>query len=110
MNELIENLIEKSKSDKKGLIALKNAAVTLQSFDLAAKLHDIEIQYFPKSDEEKLDKELNTLFGMVGIKFPIGMAYKVHETLKVWINKKGDFSLEDSVSIVERCKELFIEE
>lgn len=108
---LVKDLIDKSKKCKKGLIRLKNAAVTVQSFELASYLRDMETKLFPESAEQKAAKqkakELVTLFGMVKLQVPDKEAYMVAETLAVYNKKKGKFDLKDAAKIITKANEYF---
>ena len=58
MQQLLTDLVEKAKSNKKGLIMLKNTAVRCQQFELASQLRELETSLFPETDEENLRRNL----------------------------------------------------
>jgi hypothetical protein len=56
MEQLFKQLIEAAKKNRKGLIRLKNAAVTLHEFELASQLRELETKNFPETEEIKYTK------------------------------------------------------
>ena len=114
MEQLLKQLVEAAKKDRKGLIRLKNAAVTLGEFEMAAKLREIETTNFPETDEVKSakqkSKELNLLFRMVDLNVPEDKCWVIYETLKLHNKKKGKFDLKDAAKIRAREVELFFNE
>lgn len=113
MQKLLNDLVEKVKCNKKGLIMLKNTAVRCQQFELASQLRELETSLFPETDEEKaakkLAKEINLLFRMVGLNVSEDVCWIIHEAIKCHSKKKGKFSIEDAAKLVVKRKELFDE-
>lgn len=113
MQKLLNDLVEKAKCNKKGLIMLKNTAVRCQQFELASQLRELETSLFPETDEEKaakkLAKEINLLFRMVELNVSEDVCWIIHEAIKCHSKKKGKFSVEDAAKLVIKRKELFDE-
>lgn len=109
--ELITQLIEAAKKDKKTLIFLKNAAVRSQLFEVAANIRELENELFPDTDEQKAAKikakEINLLFRMVELNVSEDVCWLISETLKVHSKMKGKFSLWEASQLVVKRKELF---
>lgn len=109
--KLFEQMIEASKTNRKGLIRLKNALVTLQQFELSVFFRDIETKCFPETEEVKNAKDearkLNTLFRMVGLNISDDNCYLINETLKKHQKLKGKFSIEDAVKLQVKRDEIF---
>lgn len=114
METLFNELIEAAKKNHKGLIRLKDAAITCQQFELAAELRIIERETFPETEEAKLAKErakgLNLAFRMVELNISEDVCWLIEETLKVLNEKKGEFSIDDAVKLQSRKEELFLTE
>lgn len=114
MEQLFKSLIEAAKKNKKGLIRLKNAAVTLMEFELASKLRDIEIKNFPETEAvkaaKKQAKELNTLFRMVDLNISEDKCWLIAETLRLYDKKKGKFDIKDASKIRAKEVEVFFNE
>jgi hypothetical protein len=111
MEKLFEQLLKSAKTNKKGLKALKNAAVTLQNFEFAAKLREIEVTTFPETKEQKaakaLDRKLNLVLRMVDIKPNPGTAWLIGEALKTHNLRSGNFTIKDASRLLAKQKELF---
>lgn len=109
--KLLVELVNSAKKNKKGLIRLKNAAVTCMQYELAAQLRSLEVELFPETKDEKSAKEmakrLNLLFRMVDLDIPLSTCWKINETLRVYSKMKGKFGLKESSKIVEKTKEIF---
>ncbi len=109
--ELITQLIEAAKKDKKALIFLKNAAVRSQLFELAANIRELENELFPDTDEQKSAKvkakEINLLFRMVELNVSEDVCWLISETLKVHSKMKGKFSIREASQLIVKRKELF---
>jgi len=109
--ELIEQLIEAAKKDKKTLIFLKNAAVRSQLFEVAANIRELENELFPDTDEQKAAKvtakEINLLFRMVELNVAEDVCWLISETLKVHKKIKGKFSLREACGLIEKKNQLF---
>jgi hypothetical protein len=110
--ELLSNMYDAAKKDKKHLIALKNMAVKTQQFELASRLREIEKELFPLNGEEKeaeeIGKQTQIALGMSGLKCNNKLAYVVHETMKSYFEKLGQFSLEDGSKIQSNSEKYFI--
>ena len=104
------SLLKAAETNKKGLIRLKEAAVSLQQFEIASQLRELERKIFPETEESIAAKEkakkLNLLFKMVDLKIPEDKCWLIAETLTAFNEKKGSFSIEDAAII--RAKEVGI--
>lgn len=111
MQRLIEQLIESAKTNKKALLALKNAAVIAQQFELAANIREIEKTNFPLSVEQKAAKErvskLKIALAMTDIKTDDGTLWMVDQVIKKFNKKKGKFDLSDAAAIGSERDKLF---
>lgn len=111
MKELLLRTIEEAKKDKKKLIAMKQMAVKIQDFELAASLREMEKKFFPETKEEKeaknKSKELSTIFSMVGLNINNQTCWLLWNTMKEWELKRGAFSLEDAVKIMGEKDDLY---
>lgn len=114
MEQLLTQLIESAKKNRKGFQRLKNAVVTCQQFELAVKLKEIEKEAFPETEEIKLAKEkakkLNLLFRMVDLNISEDVCWLIAETLKVHLEKQGEFSIDDATKLLFEKSEIFIED
>lgn len=110
----MKELLEKAKKNKKGLLRLKNALITLGDFELASKLREIELEFFPESEEVKKAKngavEYSNLFKMVGLNIDSETSWLIAETLNRYKKKKGKFSLQDSVDIRNKKETIFLKD
>lgn len=109
-----QQALNSAKKNKKGLIRLKNALVTLQQYEMASELRSLELKYFPETEETKLAKleaiNLELLFRMVGLNISVEAAYLISKTLEVYNEKRGEFTVDDGVSLQHRNNELFFKE
>lgn len=110
MTEIL-NLLERAKKDKKKLIALKNMAVKCQDFELASKLREMEVEYFPETESIKQEKkeasELCRVFQMVELNVSADLCWLISNTIKVYSEKKGEFALSDAMELIFKKKELY---
>lgn len=111
MQELLMQMLEKAKTDKKAFFMLKNLAVRCQEFELAVKVREMEKELFPESDEVKkakeYAKELNTLFRTVELNISDHICFLIGETIKCHMEKGGEFSIMDATRILAKNKEIF---
>lgn len=109
--ELFEQMLNEAKKSKKGFRALKEAAVTLQQYELAGKLREVEKDLFPETEEVKQAKErgsrLNLLFRMVELTVPNDVAWMIEQAIIFDLNNKGQFSLQDACSLMDKRKRIF---
>lgn len=112
MEELLMQMLEKAKTERRLLVAFKNLDVKMQQFELASRLRDIEIKYFPETEQEKeLNKSLgqiDTALRMVGFEIPKKNLYRIIETIKTEEQKKGSFMINDAIDINTRAENIFI--
>lgn len=111
MEQLVQQMLEKAKTDKKSLLILKNMAVQMQQYELAAELRGIEIESFPESEEVKQSKheakQISTVFKMVGLNIPDDTAWMILAIVRKYEEKKGDFSTSEAADIEIKTKNLF---
>jgi hypothetical protein len=111
--ELLNQLLEKAKTDKRTLLAIKNAAVRGQQFELAANIRELEKSCFPETEEEKEAKEmaekLNLLFRMVELTVSKDLCWLIGAVMEEHRKKKGKFSIEDAVRLKSKKRDLFID-
>lgn len=112
MEKLFIELVEAAKKNRKGLIRLKNTAVACQQYELASQLRAIEVECFPETDEIKLLKDRASkkrdIFSMVNLKVEPATAWLIEETLKVYAEKGGNFSIDDATTLRLKQEELFL--
>lgn len=112
MEKLFEKLIEAAKNNRKGFNRLKDAVVTCEQFELAAKLRQLEIKTFPDTEEVKLAKEqarkLNVLFRMVDLNIKEDICWLINETLKMNNEMRGEFSIDDAVELMLKKERIFL--
>lgn len=112
MQELLETMLEKAKTDKRALSHLKNASVRLQQYELAAKLREIETTNFPESEEQKhakkIAKEVQGILAMCELReVKEDVCWLIWEAMEQYRKKRVKFSLREAASIVVKRKELF---
>lgn len=104
--ELLKPVIEKSKTDRKIIAALKDVAVKAQAYELAFELRSIETE-IPKTDEEKDIEKISRLFRMVGLNGSDKAAFLISEAIKGFNEKGDDFDLRSASLIITKANELF---
>lgn len=111
MEDLLNQLVEKAKQNKKAFRKLKELTVECQQFELACKLREVEKELFPETDEVKQAKErgsrLNLLFRMVELTVPNDVAWMIEQAIIFDLNNKGQFSLQDACSLMDKRKRIF---
>jgi len=113
LSRLFEKALESAKTNKKGLLRLKTAIVTLQEFELASEIRGLENKYFPETEEIKTIKrqvnEYKGVVGMVGLKIDDQTAYLLMKATEAHKKMKGKFDLKTASEIVAKSRELFDE-
>ena len=108
---LFDQLLNAAKTNKKGLLKLKDAIVANQQYELAGKIRDIEKELFPPSDEEiqakKLGEELNLLFRMVDLNIADDVCWIIFQAVQLHLKKKGKFSIQEASDLTVKRKRLF---
>lgn len=111
MEDLLKRTLEKAKTNKKGLQALKHASVVLQDFEFAAKLREIQTSNFPQSDAEKnaikIGADIKLLFKMIELNVDESTCYRIYEAIRLYNKKKGNFSIKESAKIIADSNEFF---
>lgn len=96
---LLTDLVEKSKSNRKLLVALKNIAVRTQSFELAAHLKELEQVHFTDSDEVKKLREkadlIKRVFQMADMNIEERTCAKIELVMNAVNELKDGASLKD---------------
>lgn len=113
MQELLLQMLEAAKKDKKTFKALKNTAVKGQQFELASSLREIELKLFPESEEMKQAKEkakeINLVLRMVELNVSEDVCWLIAETLKVHSKLKGKFSVKQAAELIVKRRDYFEE-
>lgn len=111
MEQLLMQMLEAAKKDKKTFKVLKNSAVKCQQFELAVNLREMEKELFPETEEEKQAKEkakeINLIFRMVELNVSEDVCWLISETLKVYSKIKGKFSIKQASELIVKRKMLF---
>jgi hypothetical protein len=106
-----DTLLEKAKTNKKGLIALKTAAVTLQDFEMAAQLRALEKTFFPETPEQKEAKKEADVFSgclrMAELSVEPRTAWAILQVAKCYIRKKNKFNLATASKIITQQQQIF---
>lgn len=114
MEKLFNELFEAAKKNKKDFVALKNIVVSLGSYELASKLREIENELFPETEEIKIArlmaKKLSLTFRMVDLNIAPETCWLISETMKVYAEKGGEFSIDDAVVLIYKKYDIFINE
>lgn len=111
MQELLLKMFESAKKDKRKLLALKNAAVKCQEFELAVQIRELEKELFPETDEEKEAKELaknvKVILRLVEVNATEDACWLIAETLKKYFKIKRDFSVKEAAELIAERKRIF---
>ncbi len=111
MEQLLMQMVESAKKDKKAIISLKNLAVKLQQFELSVAIREIERDLFPETEETKAAKtrakNLKTAFSMADLQVPEDVCWMVDEIIKAVNKKKGKFDLDTATKLRWKSKEIF---
>lgn len=109
--QLMVQLLEKAKTDKPTLIALKASAVKAQQYELASNLREIERELFPETKEQSLEikkaGELNLLFRMVDLNIDHATCWLIAAALEVYKRRKNRFDTADAAKVVAERNKLF---
>lgn len=110
-DEKMQSLIEKSLSDRKSMKELINLASTLKMHDFSDELKSLMDDLHPMTEEQKeahqLASNMRTLFNMMHLEMPLNVAWLVHETMKLYMEKGTSFSLMDAAKLQAKSEELF---
>lgn len=111
MEELLKQLIEKSKTNRKVFNQIKNVAITLGEFELASQLREMELEAFPETEEVKQMrieiKQLTRTFALMGMTLDDHTSWLVNETVKLYNQKGGELSLEDATKLLTLRDQLY---
>lgn len=109
--ELLVNMFNAAKKDKKTFLAFKNLVVKTQQFELACTVREIEKELFPETEEEKQAKEiatkLNLAFRMVELNVTEPVCWLISETIKMYDKMGGNFSIAEASELIVKSKRLF---
>lgn len=107
----IKALVNALGNDKDQLIKLKESAVKVKEYELAATLRDYINENFPVTQESIIANEearkLETVLRMVGISIDKRTAWIANETLIKYRRRKDNFSTKDVVEIQSRYTKIF---
>jgi len=111
MEELLKQMLEEAKKDKKKLLQMKKMAVNMGQLELAMNLRNLEVELFPESPEVTVAKlkaaKLNLVFRMVELNIPEDVSWLVEATIKRYWKRRGNFDLKDASELVWKRKEIF---
>jgi hypothetical protein len=100
---LLEDLVKRSKTDRKLLVALKQLAVRSQSYELAADLRELEHIEFPDTEEIKKLREkadlIRRVFQMADMNVDERTCMKIELLMNIVNDLKDGTSLEDIVKV-----------
>ena len=107
----LESLLLRARTDKDTLIALKNAAVSSQHYELAASFRSLEKELYPQTEEEKLAyskaKEYETLFRMLGLSIDEPTSWLIGEAVSLLNENKGDVTLKETSALQSKFHKIF---
>ncbi len=111
MEEMFKQFIEAIKTNRKALNQFKNSLIVAGQYELASKIRELENDAFPESKETKdaikMGNELKTALSMVEIITDAETCWVITKTIESYNQKKGEFSLEDSVNIRLKAEAIF---
>jgi len=97
IKEELKKMVESFSDSKKDIIAFKELAVRQKNYELAAKLREIERNYFPKKSEDSKEVkdaiDFEVVLRMIGIEVDLKTAYSIGEVMKLYLNKGGNLDL-----------------
>ena len=103
ITRLLERLVDRSKTDRKLLVALKQLAVRSQSYELAAELREVEIIHFSDTEEIKKLREkadlIRRVFQMADMNVDERTCMKIELLINIVNNLKDGTSLEDIAKV-----------
>ncbi|HEX5150415.1 MAG TPA: hypothetical protein VFW07_03140 [Parafilimonas sp.] len=111
MQELLLQMLEAARREKKKFMALKNAVIACQQFELAAELREIERELFPETEEVKeakaLAEDASRVLRWVKIDMPKDVCWLVAQAMKKYFEPNGEFSQKDAAGLVDKYETLF---
>lgn len=112
IDELLQEIKQKARSDRKSFHKLTLAMSALGQYDLVAELNKISDEIYRDTDETKVIKAraklLSSAFKMAGMSVPESTCWLIDEIIKI-VNEKGDkFSIEDAISVDHKTFDLFV--
>ena len=112
--ELMMKLLSEAKKDKKGLIRLKNTAVTCQQYELASILREMESEEFPIDENIKKEREVgdtvSKLFKMANLNLSPELAWTLYQIAILYKDGSEDFFSDIDKIEKERVRIFFNEE
>lgn len=113
INSLFQSLIERSKQDRRLLNSLKSFAVKSQSYELAAKLKDLERIHFPDTKEVsdlKIRAEfVKKCFSIIDIPITEKTAMTVDLVMNMINDKMDEANLKDLAKISAYVENIYPE-
>jgi hypothetical protein len=111
MEKLFLELLEKVKTNRKGMRFLKSAVVACQQYELATKIREIEKEAYPETDEIKLAKKEAERFArvlsMLGLSVKTETAWLIIEAHKKYSELKEEFSINDATTLQWNQQQIF---
>lgn len=105
--DTIQDLFEKSKTNKKTFKALKAFFVETQDYELVAKMREIEKESFPETEEEKLGETLKQVFAMVSVRVEPKMAWLLYKTSLLYSVNGMNTDLKQTSKLLAQSNEIF---
>lgn len=106
ISKLLTDLVEKSKSNRKLLVAIKNLAVRSQSYELAAELRELEIINFPDTEETKKLREKADLIKRVFQMADMNIEERTCAKIELVMNAVNEWKDEASIKDICRIEEI----
>ena len=114
MEQIIKELVELAKKDRKTLSSLKKIAVNAQKFELAVELRNIELEKYPKANTKGEEYKQALLFkkacALVDLTVHTKTAYKLLALAKLFNEKHGDLDIMSTGKIISESEEIFGED
>lgn len=107
MENYIQDLINEAKKNRRLANDLKHSAVRAKLYEVAAMIRDLEKNSFPSDGRDIQGQEFSLALRMAEIDTTDPMAWKILSVAKVFLKKKGKFSLEDAAKISAESIEIF---
>ena len=111
MQELLLQMVDNAKKEKKKLLALTEVAIKCRQFELASKFREMEKELFPLTEEEnkakELAKEISIVFRMVKLNVSDDVCWLISETLKIHSKMEGSFSVNEASELIAKRNRLF---
>lgn len=111
MEELLKELLEKAKTDRKVLVDLKSLAVKNQHYKLSQTLLAFEMKHYPEREpqleQEKIGKQCSAAYALIGFTVPHAEAWLLYKTSLQFQLLGIDFSLRQASTLLALKSEIF---